>query len=244
MYCMCACTTCTTCACCVHVLHRATQVMEQQTVSIAKAGITTTLNTRTTILAAANPAYGRYDKRRTPSENINLPAALLSRFDLLWLLLDEPGGALDERLARHVLTVHLTGKVRRRCRHANLCMPRCMGRLLPSACLRLPASPPCLRARLHMSVCVRSSLPAAAQRGPIGGRRQRHRVPAPAQGIRGLRQDLHPGRARGAHRYASASIHACMHAPPCVHDRMHHRKTSAGPCKLQPATAAGCLETP
>lgn len=87
--------------------------MEQQTVSIAKAGITTTLNTRTTILAAANPAYGRYDKRRSPSENINLPAALLSRFDLLWLMLDEPGGPLDERLARHVLTVHLTGKVRR-----------------------------------------------------------------------------------------------------------------------------------
>eukprot|EP00983_Pelagomonas_calceolata_P133724 1161990-Pelagomonas_calceolata.AAC.3 len=65
--------------------------MEQQTVSIAKAGITTTLNTRTTLMAAANPAWGRYDKKRTPAENINLPAALLSRFDILWLMLDEVG---------------------------------------------------------------------------------------------------------------------------------------------------------
>ncbi len=53
--------------------------MEQQTVSIAKAGITTTLNTRTTILAAANPAYGRWNRRRSPGDNINMPPALLSR---------------------------------------------------------------------------------------------------------------------------------------------------------------------
>lgn len=57
--------------------------------SIAKAGITTTLNTRTTLLAAANPAYGRYDPSRSPAENIALPAALLSRFDIMWLILDK-----------------------------------------------------------------------------------------------------------------------------------------------------------
>ncbi|KAF5838118.1 DNA replication licensing factor Mcm7-like protein [Dunaliella salina] len=85
------------------------EVMEQQTVSIAKAGITTTLNTRTTLMAAANPAWGRYDKRRTPAENINLPAALLSRFDILWLMLDEANDEGDRMLAEHVLTVHRTG---------------------------------------------------------------------------------------------------------------------------------------
>ncbi|KAG2494157.1 hypothetical protein HYH03_007792 [Edaphochlamys debaryana] len=86
------------------------EVMEQQTVSIAKAGITTTLNTRTTILAAANPAYGRYDRRRSPSENINLPAALLSRFDILWLLLDESSKETDSRLANHIVRLHLMGR--------------------------------------------------------------------------------------------------------------------------------------
>ncbi|CAN8065741.1 unnamed protein product [Agarophyton chilense] len=85
------------------------EVMEQQTVSIAKAGITTSLNARASILAAANPAYGRYNKSKTAAENINLPAALLSRFDLLFLLLDAPSYEHDIHLARHVTHVHRTG---------------------------------------------------------------------------------------------------------------------------------------
>ncbi len=83
------------------------EVMEQQTISISKAGITTTLNARTSILAAANPVYGRYNPRVSPVENINLPAALLSRFDILFLLLDTPTRDADEALARHVTHVHI-----------------------------------------------------------------------------------------------------------------------------------------
>lgn len=84
------------------------EVMEQQTVSIAKAGITTSLNARTSILAAANPLYGRYNQKLKPHENINLPAALLSRFDLLFLLLDQVNELTDQALARHVVSVHKT----------------------------------------------------------------------------------------------------------------------------------------
>lgn len=82
------------------------EVMEQQTVSISKAGLTTTLNARTSILAAANPQYGRYDVRKTPMQNMNLPAALLSRFDVQFLLLDKADREADSLLARHVLKVH------------------------------------------------------------------------------------------------------------------------------------------
>lgn len=65
------------------------EVMEQQTISIAKAGIMARLNARTSILAAANPAFGRYNPKRTIEQNVNLPAALLSRFDLIWLMQDK-----------------------------------------------------------------------------------------------------------------------------------------------------------
>jgi len=82
------------------------EVMEQQTVSIAKSGITTTLNARTTVLAAANPVFGRYNPYKSPVENIDLPASLLSRFDLLFLLLDTVDAEKDKNLAMHVCKVH------------------------------------------------------------------------------------------------------------------------------------------
>jgi DNA replication licensing factor MCM7 len=89
------------------------EVMEQQIVSIAKAGIATTLNARTSILAAANPAYGRYNTRRSPAENIDFPVSLLSRFDLLWLILDKSDKQYDTKLATHVVDVHVHKKARK-----------------------------------------------------------------------------------------------------------------------------------
>jgi len=82
------------------------EVMEQQTISIAKAGILTTLNARVSILAAANPVYGRYNSKKSVEQNIQLPAALLSRFDLLWLIQDKPDTENDLRLAKHITYVH------------------------------------------------------------------------------------------------------------------------------------------
>merc|ERR1719466_199101 len=82
------------------------EVMEQQTISIAKAGIMTSLNARVSILAAANPAYGRYDLSKTVETNVQLPAALLSRFDLLWLMADSADRNKDLQLARHIAFVH------------------------------------------------------------------------------------------------------------------------------------------
>ncbi|MCZ6724768.1 MAG: minichromosome maintenance protein MCM, partial [Thaumarchaeota archaeon] len=85
------------------------EMMEQQTVSVAKGGIVATLNARTSILAAANPVFGKYDPYRNISDNLNLPIPLLTRFDLIFIIRDIPDKVRDEELAKHVLGMHETG---------------------------------------------------------------------------------------------------------------------------------------
>eukprot|EP01054_Gregarina_sp_Poly1_P004935 Gregarina_sp_Poly_1__4934@NODE_2617_length_1912_cov_152_331165_g1659_i0_p1_GENE_NODE_2617_length_1912_cov_152_331165_g1659_i0NODE_2617_length_1912_cov_152_331165_g1659_i0_p1_ORF_typecomplete_len372_score40_03MCM/PF00493_23/1_1e96MCM_lid/PF17855_1/3_8e24Mg_chelatase/PF01078_21/1_3e10Mg_chelatase/PF01078_21/7_5e03AAA_5/PF07728_14/9_2e09AAA_3/PF07726_11/2_6e07Sigma54_activ_2/PF14532_6/4e06Sigma54_activ_2/PF14532_6/2_5e03Sigma54_activat/PF00158_26/0_00024RuvB_N/PF05496_12/0_00049AAA_2/PF07724_14/0_0 len=85
------------------ILH---EVMEQQTVSLAKAGIVCSLNARTAILASANPVKSKYDSCKSVIENINLPATLLSRFDLIYLVLDSQNETTDRRLAEHLCALY------------------------------------------------------------------------------------------------------------------------------------------
>jgi len=82
------------------------EVMEQQSVSIAKGGIVATLNARTSILAAANPMYGKYDPFKNITENVNLPIPLLTRFDLIFVVRDIPTKEKDEKIARHIIQLH------------------------------------------------------------------------------------------------------------------------------------------
>jgi replicative DNA helicase Mcm len=82
------------------------EVMEQQSVSIAKGGIVATLNARTSILAAANPMYGKYDPFKNITENVNLPIPLLTRFDLIFVVRDIPSKEKDFKIARHIINLH------------------------------------------------------------------------------------------------------------------------------------------
>jgi replicative DNA helicase Mcm len=82
------------------------EVMEQQSASIAKGGIVATLNARTSILAAANPMYGKYDPFKNITENVNLPIPLLTRFDLIFVVRDIPSKEKDSRIARHIINLH------------------------------------------------------------------------------------------------------------------------------------------
>lgn len=83
------------------------EAMEQQTISIAKAGITTVLNSRSSVLAAANPVYGRYDDLKSASENIDLMTTILSRFDLIFLVRDLREEERDRMICKHVMGIHM-----------------------------------------------------------------------------------------------------------------------------------------
>lgn len=83
------------------------EAMEQQTISVAKAGITTVLNSRAAVLAAANPVFGRYDDFKSASENIDLMTTILSRFDLIFLVRDIREEERDLMICRHVMGVHI-----------------------------------------------------------------------------------------------------------------------------------------
>jgi replicative DNA helicase Mcm len=87
------------------------QAMEQQEISVAKAGINATLKSRCAVLAAANPKLGRFDEFLPMHEQINMPPALISRFDLIFSILDKPNRARDTDLATHILRTHKAGEI-------------------------------------------------------------------------------------------------------------------------------------
>lgn len=87
------------------------EAMEQQTISIAKAGITATLKSRCALLGAANPKMGRFDQWSPIADQINMPPSLLSRFDLIFIMTDQPEVTRDEAIAEHILKAHSVGEL-------------------------------------------------------------------------------------------------------------------------------------
>ncbi|KAK4689763.1 DNA replication licensing factor MCM5, partial [Tremellales sp. Uapishka_1] len=115
------------------------EAMEQQTISIAKAGITTILNSRTSVLAAANPVFGRYDDMKSPGENIDFQTTILSRFDMIFIVKDEHNESRDRTIAKHVMNIHMNRQnenevvgeidIEKMKRYVAYCKSRCAPRL-------------------------------------------------------------------------------------------------------------------
>ncbi|KIE00550.1 DNA replication licensing factor mcm5, partial [Metarhizium majus ARSEF 297] len=149
------------------------EAMEQQTISIAKAGITTILNARTSVLAAANPIFGRYDDMKTPGENIDFQTTILSRFDMIFIVKDEHTREKDERIAKHVMGIHMDGRgtedvaeseipAEKMRRYITYCKTRCAPRLTPEAAEKLSSHFVSIRRQVHaaeMEANTRSSIP-------------------------------------------------------------------------------------
>ncbi|KAF4970614.1 hypothetical protein FSARC_2395 [Fusarium sarcochroum] len=149
------------------------EAMEQQTISIAKAGITTILNARTSVLAAANPIFGRYDDMKTPGENIDFQTTILSRFDMIYIVKDEHSREKDETMAKHVLGIQMNGRgaeemteseipIDKMRRYITYCKTRCAPRLSPEAAEKLSSHFVSIRRQVHaaeMEANTRSSIP-------------------------------------------------------------------------------------
>ena len=153
------------------------EAMEQQTISVAKAGITTVLNSRTSVLAAANPIYGRYDDLKSPGENIDFQTTILSRFDMIFIVKDDHNEERDISIANHVINIH-TGRtaqneqeleesnnempMEKMKRYITYCRLKCAPRLTPEASDRLSSHFVGIRKQLlinELESTERSSIP-------------------------------------------------------------------------------------
>lgn len=137
------------------------EAMEQQTISIAKAGITTILNSRTSVLAAANPIFGRYDDMKTPGENIDFQTTILSRFDMIFIVKDAHDESKDQSIAKHVMNIHMNQysaateeqageiPIEKMRRYISYCKAKCAPRLSPEASEKLSSHFVGIRKQVH-----------------------------------------------------------------------------------------------
>lgn len=149
------------------------EAMEQQTISIAKAGITTVLNSRTSVLAAANPIFGRYDDMKAPGENIDFQTTILSRFDMIFIVKDDHNTQKDLSIAKHVMDIHTKGSasdtpsegeipIDLMKRYIQYCKLKCAPRLTPAASEMLSSNFVAIRKEVKLKESLsteRSSIP-------------------------------------------------------------------------------------